>query len=193
MEYLSPETKDLVMWTDPKKTGAVFGGATLLYYFLEQSGYTAISLVSNVLLLAVIGSFLWSSASRFMGKAMFKIHIPEIDEATTRSLATTFQSAFNKAGAYGNRVLSGSEPVLTLKTAGVLYVASKFGGFFHFWTLCYTVVFSAFVLPKVYVMKKTEIDALVAQGSKQIEAYTAVLKEQATQMMNKAKDGKKAQ
>ena len=62
--------KDLVMWTDPKKTGAVFGGATLLYYFLEQSGYTAISLVSNVLLLAVIGSFLWGTASRFMGKCV---------------------------------------------------------------------------------------------------------------------------
>lgn len=192
MEYLSPQSKAMVMWEDPKKSGAVFGGATMLYYFLERSGYTAISLVSNMLLLAVIGSFLWSSASRFMNKESLKLHIPEIDDTTARALAEHFQTGFNKAGVYGNRVLTGGEPILTLKTAALLYVVSSFGGFFHFWTLCYTVVFLAFTTPKIYEMKKTEIDQLMAKASKQLGAYGEVFKANANNMLNKAKEGKKA-
>lgn len=193
MEFLDPRTKALVMWQDPKKTGAMFGGSTLIYYFLEQSGYTAISLVSNLLLLAVIGSFLWSSASRFMNKPSLSLHVPEIDEQTARTLAEHFQTGFNKAGLYSNRVLSGTEPILTLKTAGVLYVVSRFGGWFHFWTLCYMVVFCVFTVPKVYEMKQTEIDQLLAKASKQLGAYSDVLKQNATNMLNKAKEGKKAE
>jgi len=183
-----PKAKSIVLWENPKKTGAIAGGATFAYYVLEMSGYTMISLFSNILLLVVIGAFLWHSASRFMSGSM-KIppRVPELDDSTARELSAHLQVTVNKVGAYSNRVLSGAEPILTLKSAGVLYMTSRFGGWFHFWTLCYMAIFLALTVPKVYILKQREIDQLLGQASRQIGAYVEVLKGSVTGSLNKGR------
>lgn len=53
---------------DPKKSGVVLGGATLLYLILDVSGLSLLSIVANTLLIAVSISFLWNNIASFTGR-----------------------------------------------------------------------------------------------------------------------------
>ena len=55
----------LLLWRDPRKSGIIFGGITAVYILLEWTKYSLINLVSNFLLIAVIGAFLWNNVANF--------------------------------------------------------------------------------------------------------------------------------
>ena len=60
--------EDLLMWRDPKKSGLVFAGVTLGYLLLEWSHYSLLTIIANVLLIAVTVSFLWNNIAGFTGR-----------------------------------------------------------------------------------------------------------------------------
>jgi hypothetical protein len=62
--------KALLLWEDPKKSGAVLAGATVVYFLLEMSGYTMLYLIPTLMLVAVIASFVFSRGSRFLGRSV---------------------------------------------------------------------------------------------------------------------------
>merc|ERR1712129_324699 len=85
---------------------------------------------------------------------------------------------FNNAYATIYKVLTASDMFLTGKVVGGLWVTAKIGNLFEIVTLCYLVVLAAFVVPKVYEMKKDQTDELMAVASKQITTYYNVVQEQ---------------
>mmetsp|Transcript_4859 Transcript_4859/g.6578 ORF Transcript_4859/g.6578 Transcript_4859/m.6578 type:complete len:205 (-) Transcript_4859:280-894(-) len=179
IEFLEgfPKAKALLLWECPKKSGGVLALTTMMYFLMELSGYTMLSLFSTILLFAVIASFVWASIARITNRDDMKVPlVPELDEKSKIELGNKVQSSFNKLSVVCNKILTGSNPWLTLQAAGFLFTVSKIGAFFHFWTLVFQGVLLSFTIPKIYQLKKTEIDQMVGAGRTQINAYYMVLK-----------------
>jgi hypothetical protein len=60
--------EDLLLWRNWQKSAAVVGVVTLLYIILEWSGISLVALTANLLLLAVVVSFLWNNIASFAGR-----------------------------------------------------------------------------------------------------------------------------
>lgn len=60
--------ENVLLWRDIRITGAIFTAGTILYFLLEWSGYSLLTLVSNTLLAALALAFLWNNVARFTGK-----------------------------------------------------------------------------------------------------------------------------
>lgn len=181
-----PEVKQLVMWEDPKKTGGLLAGSTLFYMVIERSGYTMLTLTANTLLLVVISCFLWANLSTILGRSGPPIPKIEISEATARAIADKSAASINKACAFGYAVLSGSDIMLSVKSAAGLWFVGKVGAWFNFWSLCYFVVLSCLTVPKVYIAKQKEIDEVAAIGMQHAKTYYAVVEKAIMAKMPKA-------
>jgi len=60
--------ESILLWRDPRKSGAILGGATLAYLLLEWSSFSLLSVVANTLLIAVSAAFLWNNIANFTGR-----------------------------------------------------------------------------------------------------------------------------
>lgn len=60
--------EDLLLWRDPKKSGVVFAGISLLYILLEWTGLSLLTIIANSLLVLVSLSFLWNNIVSFAGR-----------------------------------------------------------------------------------------------------------------------------
>merc|ERR550537_2158287 len=98
--------KELLLWEDVKKSGAVLAGTTLVYFMLEMSGYTMLYLVPSMMIVAVVASFVFSFGARFAGKSSVSVKIPELDDTAARQIATHIQYAHNRFSSAANMVLS---------------------------------------------------------------------------------------
>lgn len=184
----SPEVKDLVLWTDPKLSGGIFGGVTLAYYLLEKSGYTVLALGANASLFIVVVSFLWANLATLVGRSQPPIPDIHISEAVARDVAEKTVGVINGAFKYGHTVLTGSNMVLSAKTAAGLYFAAKIGNWFHFLTFVYMGVFFAFVFPKVYTMKQKEIDNFAGIAIAHMKTSYQTIEQALLSKIPKAKD-----
>lgn len=77
----------------------------------------------------------------------------------------------NRCIALVHRMLTGKDVVLTGKVLSVLYVVSRLGKVFSVLTWAYVVVIVAFSVPKLYELKKHEIDRGLSQASNQAQRF----------------------
>ena len=59
---------DLALWKRPQQSGAVLGAATVTWYVFACMRYTVLSLVAQLLLLAVVGGYGWTSFCRIKNR-----------------------------------------------------------------------------------------------------------------------------
>jgi len=167
------DLEDLLLWRDPRKTGAVFGGFTLVYLLLEWSNYSLLTLVANVLLAGVSVTFLWNNLAQFLNKP--GVPVPAvlqqgISDNQSKAYAQQFTSGVNQLLGFARRIITGKEVILSVQAALVLYALGKVGNYFTTLGLAYTVILLLFTLPKVYELRKPEIDSAanrVASQTKQ--------------------------
>ncbi|KAK9827607.1 hypothetical protein WJX81_005741 [Elliptochloris bilobata] len=153
--------EDLLLWRDPKKSGAVFVGITLLYILLQWTGLSLLTIVANSLLILVSCSFLWNNVASFAGRP--GVWVPEtfrsgVSESQVKSYAEMATIYLNKALGFMNRVITGKEVVLSGQVALALFVVGKVGAWFTSLGLLYIVVLLACTIPKAYELRKDEID-----------------------------------
>merc|ERR1711977_239106 len=70
---MSKEVEDLLLWADPVKSGGILGGATVAYLLFHCSGYSAMYIICNLLLVGVVGTFVWSIIAQLLGKPEFPL------------------------------------------------------------------------------------------------------------------------
>ncbi|WIA44455.1 hypothetical protein OEZ86_007204 [Tetradesmus obliquus] len=188
--------EDLLLWHNVTKSAGVLALATALYVLLEWSGIPLLTWLSNALLVAVIGCALWAFGARFMNSTGPADHLPSIlrtglDEAAVRTLAEKLRVATNDLLALVNALLSGNDLMLTGKAVGALWIIGSVGRIITPMGLLYTAVLGLFTLPKVYEMRKDEIDEYLgkAQSTMQQQLNTGKAKAQSTmqQQLNTGK------
>ena len=89
-------------------------------------------------------------------------------------------------------VLLGKDAASTLKLAGILYVVGKIGSYFHSATLVYIIILGFFSVPKVYVLKKKEIDEISAIAMEHMNKYYKIIKDLALEKIQMLKPKAKA-
>merc|ERR1711871_1336846 len=176
---VSKEVEDLLLWEDPIKSGGILGGATVVYLLFHCSGYTAMYIVCNLLLVGVVGTFVWSIIAQLLGKPEFPIPEPK-PEAIDKAFACASEHGkayTNKAVGVFYRIAKGHEPALSLKAGFALYVAAKITSLFSLWTLAYIACVGAFAGPKVYTMYKEDIDMYVGIAKTKVDEVVAQAKD----------------
>merc|ERR1719321_1205650 len=176
---LSKEVEELLLWDDPIKSGVMVGGATVAYVLFHCSGYTALNIVCNLLLVGVIGTFVWSIIAQLLGKPEFPIPEPkpEAIEKLVDCAGTQSKTYTNKAVGIFYRIAKGHEPALSLKAAFILYIVAKLTGMFSLLTLVYVACVGAFVGPKVYVLYKEDIDKYIGIAKVKVDEVLGQAKE----------------
>eukprot|EP00877_Chromochloris_zofingiensis_P010913 jgi/Chrzof1/6075/Cz17g08010.t1 len=81
-----------------------------------------------------------------------------IDDATARNLADKARVFLNDCLALLARILSGTDVALSVRTAAILWVVGYVGRFITPVGMLYTVVVLLFTLPKLYEMRKDDVD-----------------------------------
>lgn len=56
--------EELLLWRDPKKSGAALGAATAAFLFLQFAHINLLQTVAYTLLTLVLGCFLWNNLAR---------------------------------------------------------------------------------------------------------------------------------
>lgn len=176
---VSKEVEDLLLWEDPVKSGGILGGATMAYILFHCSGYSALYILCNVMLVGVVGTFVWSIVAQLLGKPEFPIPEPK-PEAIDKAFACASEHGkayTNKAVGVFYRIAKGHEPALSLKAGFALYVAAKITSLFSLWTLAYIACVGAFAGPKVYTMYKEDIDMYVGIAKTKVDEVVAQAKD----------------
>ncbi|KAL4450106.1 hypothetical protein ABPG77_010775 [Micractinium sp. CCAP 211/92] len=174
LPFKNPALEELLLWRDPKKSGAALGGATAVFVFLQFAHINLLQTVAYTLLTLVLGCFLWNNLASFTHRPPVPVPLvlrEGIKASDAKDVAEKATVQINKGLAYANRLATGREPVLTGSVVGALYVAGRLAGAVSIFGLAYSVVLGAFTAPKVYELKKAEIDALVDKARAQ---WTAV-------------------
>lgn len=63
--------ESVLMWDQPVTSGLALASITAAFFLLEKSGFTLIALTANLLLVAVLGVFVWSNVATVLNLYVF--------------------------------------------------------------------------------------------------------------------------
>ncbi|KAH7444002.1 hypothetical protein KP509_02G059800 [Ceratopteris richardii] len=155
---------DTVLWKNKFMAGGILVGATIVYLILEHSGYTLLSIISNLLLVTFGVLFVWSNAAAFLNRSPPPLPGFYISEEQAKSLALALSVEINKALAAAHEIALGKDLKQFLKVMGVLWGLSIVGGWFHFLTLVYLAIVVAHTIPAVYDTYEDQIEHYLKYG-----------------------------
>lgn len=176
LPLVSSQVEDLLLWRSWEKTAPVVGAATVLYLLVDLLGNSLVSIQANLLLFAIVVSFVWNNVATFAGSPTMPV--PDlikngVKDSDVKAFADQATIYVNKGLGFLFRLLSGKDIVLVGKVAFALLAISRISAYFTTLGLLYTAFILAFTLPKVYELKKTEIDAVVTKAKDQLNSIWA--------------------
>jgi len=164
--------KDLLLWNDPKYTGAIFGTSFVL--LLSLASFSLLTVIGSIMLLTLsaIGAYRFYLALMFRIKgtpddtfeklSSYDLSFPKDKvKNLTNLLETDINKAINKIKSI---VLWDSVSESGIAFAG-FYMLYCIGSVFNTLTLLILTLVSAFTLPKVYQIYKVPIDAFIEKAT----------------------------
>lgn len=160
-----PKVKDMLLWVNPKLTGAVFGSAFVL--LVSISLFSLLTVVSSFMLLALIlvGTYRFYLALIFRIKGVqdqtfdklseFDLSLPK---DKVKEYASLLEADLNKMLNKMKLILLWDNVVTSSVALVGFYIIYCIGCWFNTITLMILALISAFTLPKVYQVYKKPID-----------------------------------
>lgn len=184
------QVEDLLLWHDVLRSAAVLGAATVLYALLELSGVPLLTWISNLGLITVAGTFLWAAGARIANVTGPVEHLPAVlktgfDEATVNAAAERARQLTNRGLARAGNILGGSDLTASAKAFGALWLVGWVGRMITPVGLLYGVVLVLFVAPKVYELRKDEIDSAVGSGRAAVDQHLGQAKAKAKELIQR--------
>ncbi|KAL3691249.1 hypothetical protein R1sor_004900 [Riccia sorocarpa] len=149
---------DVLLWKHKPLSAGVLAGTTLAWILFEWSGYTLLSLLSNVLLFLIVVFFLWSNAAGLLNRSPPPLPELKLSEDTVVHTAKTLRVEINKILSIAHDVALGKDFKLFLKVVAGLWVLSTIGAWCNFLTLIYLGVIASHTLPVLYEKYEDEVD-----------------------------------
>ena len=78
------------MWEQPVTSGLALASVTAAFFLLEKSGFTLIALTANILLVAVLGVFVWSNVATVLNLYVLPKQTNKQTNKKTRSISLYF-------------------------------------------------------------------------------------------------------
>ncbi|KAI7836748.1 hypothetical protein COHA_009386 [Chlorella ohadii] len=168
-----PRVQELLLWTNPRNSAIAVGGVTAVYAALQYGSVNPLQTSAYVGLVLVLGCFLWNNIASFTHRP--PVPVPRllkegVSEGQAKDYAAKATVHVNKGLSFAHRLATGREPVLTGTVAGALYAVGRLAGLLSLLSLAYAAVLAAFVVPKVYELKKDEIDGALDKARAQVTA-----------------------
>eukprot|EP00250_Pteridium_aquilinum_P006179 c16151_g1_i1 orf=227-967(+) len=150
---------DVILWRKKYMSAGILVGSTIGWILLEKSGFTLLTIVSNVLLLLIVGLFVWANAAAFIHKPPPRIPELHLTEDMVINFASALRVEINKALAIAHDIALGKDLKVFLKVVAVLWGLSIVGGWFHVLTLIYICVMLSHTIPVIYERYEDKIDS----------------------------------
>ncbi|CAK9875213.1 unnamed protein product [Sphagnum jensenii] len=179
-------TADVLLWRKKHLSVSLFVGATLAWILLEKTGYTVLSIVSNVTLFLVVILFVWSNVAALLNRAPPPLPELSLSEDFVLSTASSVRLELNKALAIAHDVALGKDFKLFLKVIAVLWIVSTVASWFNLLTLIYICIVLALTLPFIYDKYEDVIDHHANRISEQAQAHYKKLDENVFSKIPKA-------
>jgi len=185
---LYPAAVSLCQWRDPTRSGLVFMTLNLFFYLITCGGYTFLSLSFYVfffLLIISIGFTIFQSKVKGVPNAL-----EERFKNTNFSISKEFVDAHNHVvhvlfegfRVYARELLLCKKMGRSVKAVFASYFLSALFGWFNLITLIWVGTIIAFASPRVYEMKKKEIDEGLKLGNEMSKHYYGMAMEKASQL-----------
>ncbi|XP_058729023.1 reticulon-like protein B12 [Vicia villosa] len=155
------QVADLILWRRKNQTVMILLVTLAVFVVFERSGYTLLSLVSNVLLLLVVILFLWAKSAAILNRPAPPLPQLHLSDEMTNEIAAFIQTRVNNLFSVSHDIALGKDSRLFLKVAAYLWLISVVGGFTDFLTLAYTSLFILLTLPALYERYEDYIDRFV--------------------------------
>ncbi|KAI5078831.1 hypothetical protein GOP47_0006502 [Adiantum capillus-veneris] len=160
---------DTFLWKDKFVSAGILAGATVVYLILEHSGYTLLTILSNLFLVTLVVLFVWSNAAVFLNRSPPPLPNLYVSEEVANSLALALRAEINKVLAIIKDIALGKDFKLFLKVMAILWGLSIVGGWFHFLTLVYLAVLVSHTIPAVYDTYEDQIELYAKKGYEQAQ------------------------
>ncbi|XP_019432008.1 PREDICTED: reticulon-like protein B12 isoform X1 [Lupinus angustifolius] len=155
---------DLILWRRKNLTVGILLVTLAAWVMFERSGYTLLSLVSNVLLLLIVILFLWAKSAAVLNRPAPPLPKLHLSEETVNEVAAFIRTRVNDLLSASQDVALGKDSRLFLKIAAYLCLISIVGGLTDFLTLAYTSLFIVLTVPALYERYEDCIDRNILKG-----------------------------
>eukprot|EP01127_Copromyxa_protea_P000456 TRINITY_DN10375_c0_g1_i1.p1 TRINITY_DN10375_c0_g1~~TRINITY_DN10375_c0_g1_i1.p1 ORF type:complete len:218 (+),score=37.33 TRINITY_DN10375_c0_g1_i1:107-760(+) len=166
-------------WRDVYRSGILFSIGNLFFFLITVGQYSLLTLVTYVFLTLMLVSYAYITFAQFRGQANpFEQHQYSsfvISKETLVGHANTVHKILDALTSFIYRSFSSRDPVASLWIAGQVLIISQVGKWFSGEVLLYLIFFAAFVWPRLYEEKKSEIDSLVATAVTTIQTQAGPL------------------
>jgi len=167
---ISPRVKDLILWRDPRYTGAIF--SSVLVLLVSLASFSLITVVSTFLLLAliVVGSYRLYAAVIYRIKGSYDDTLDKISALDISIPHDKLEQVVRRLEVDANTTLKQLKALVLWDSVthssiaiAVLYVIHGIGAIFNTSTLIILAFVGVFTLPKVYEVYHVEIDRVLAK------------------------------
>ncbi|TVU33374.1 hypothetical protein EJB05_25187, partial [Eragrostis curvula] len=158
------KTADVLLWKDTKISAAVIGGATVLWVLFEVVDYHLLTLISHVLIGALVILFLWSNATVFIKKSPPDVPEVQISEDLAVNIALALRADINKALGLLREIAMGHDLMKFLGVLVALWILSEIGNLCDFLTLIYSAVLMLHTVPILYHKYQDKVDDFAAKA-----------------------------
>eukprot|EP01018_Ginkgo_biloba_P002360 Gb_33890 [translate_table: standard] len=159
---------DVILWKRRNICIGILVAASAAWVLFEQSGYTLLSLVTNVLLLLVAILFIWANAATLLHRPPPPLPELELSEEMVNNAAASIRVRINYALAVAHDIALGKDLKLFFKVVFCLWLLSIFGGWFNFLTLAYISLLVSLTIPALYNKYEDHVDRNAEIAQKEI-------------------------
>jgi len=179
---LYPEVSYILHWSDPIRTGLLFGIFNFTFFLITYGEYSIVSLGAYSALALLVAAFAYANGSILFAKYIQGL-VAENPLSTRWSNAEPIpryvvekhlDSVLNVVNAVlevARDAFYSNFPILSVKVGVILLILSFIGKWFSGFTLLYIVTLIAFVWPRAYQEKQREIDQYWKLATDQYDTY----------------------
>ncbi|KAF6160947.1 hypothetical protein GIB67_007588 [Kingdonia uniflora] len=158
---------DVVLWRRKNVTMGILLVALSAWVVFEKSGYTVLSLVSNVFLLLFAILFFWAKSAAILSRPPPPLPDLQISEEVINEAAAFICSHMNTLLSVSRDISLGRDSKLFYKLVASLLLISVVGSWTDFLTLCYTSLFVLLTVPAFYAKYDNQIDTYIILAYKE--------------------------
>uniref|UniRef100_A0A6V7QVK6 Reticulon-like protein n=1 Tax=Ananas comosus var. bracteatus TaxID=296719 RepID=A0A6V7QVK6_ANACO len=185
---------DVMLWRRRNVTIKILLGSLAAWWVFEVSGYTVLSLLSNVLLLLISILFVWAKAAWILNRYhLMLVQTPppmpvmRISEEVINEVALHMHSIVNMVLSIFHNIALGKDTELFYGVAVYLWLISIIGSLTDFPTLCYISLVTVLTVPALYEKYEDCIDKYLDLAYTELLMYERVYERVCFQWYNKAK------
>ncbi|QCE04230.1 riboflavin kinase [Vigna unguiculata] len=162
------QVADLILWRRKNQTMGILLVTLAVWIVFERSGYTLLSLVSNVFLLLIVILFLWAKSAAILNRPAPPLPQLHLSEELANEVTDFIRTRVNDLLSVSQDIALGKDSKLFLKVAAYLWLISIIGGFTDFLTLAYTSLFIVLTVPAIYERYEEYIDMYILKGYRKL-------------------------